>query len=91
MPPTSDNFESVPVKLIEWGGAQRWLVEDIDIDNLRDEVESVGGSVTAYRNHPSDVNVFHPLPEAMLKLQRGIKSSFDPAGIFNPGRMHPEL
>jgi len=27
----------------------------------------------------------------MLKLQRGIKSSFDPAGIFNVGRIYPGL
>jgi glycolate oxidase FAD binding subunit len=35
--------------------------------------------------------VFHPLPPAMLKLQRAIKSSFDPAGIFNVGRIYPGL
>ncbi|MCP4391984.1 MAG: hypothetical protein GY802_27065 [Gammaproteobacteria bacterium] len=27
----------------------------------------------------------------MLKLQRNIKSSFDPAGIFNPGKIYPGL
>ena len=91
IPPTCENFGNVPEQLVEWGGAQRWLVGDIDIDTVRGEAGSVGGSVTAYRNHSPDVSVFHPLPESMLKLQRSIKSSFDPASIFNPGRMYPEL
>ena len=50
-----------------------------------------GGSVCAYRGHADDVGMFQPLPAAMLKLQRSIKSSFDPAGIFNRGRIYPDL
>jgi glycolate oxidase FAD binding subunit len=34
------------------------------------------------------VDVFEPQSEAMMKLTRGVKASFDPAGIFNPGRMY---
>jgi glycolate oxidase FAD binding subunit len=26
-----------------------------------------------------------------MRLHRGLKASFDPQGIFNPGRMYPEL
>jgi len=37
------------------------------------------------------VAVFHPLAPTMLKLQRSIKSSLDPAGIFNAGRIYPGL
>jgi glycolate oxidase FAD binding subunit len=78
-------------QLIEWGGAQRWLCGEVDIADLRDRVGALGGSVCAYQNHQSDVPKFHPLLPPILKLQRKIKSSFDPAGIFNSGRLYPEL
>ena len=34
------------------------------------------------------VDVFEPLAPPLLKLTRDIKSSFDPDGILNPGRMY---
>ncbi|MDH4115502.1 MAG: glycolate oxidase subunit GlcE, partial [Burkholderiaceae bacterium] len=33
---------------------------------------------------------FHPLPPALAAIHRRLKAEFDPAGIFNPGRMYPE-
>jgi glycolate oxidase FAD binding subunit len=35
--------------------------------------------------------VFKPLPEGLLALHRRLKAAFDPAGIFNPGRMYEGL
>ncbi|NBS45125.1 MAG: glycolate oxidase subunit GlcE, partial [Acetobacteraceae bacterium] len=32
--------------------------------------------------------VFEPLPEAVMRLSDGIKTSFDPHRVFNPGRMY---
>jgi glycolate oxidase FAD binding subunit len=32
--------------------------------------------------------VFQPLDSAVQKLQAGLKASFDPEGILNPGRMY---
>jgi glycolate oxidase FAD binding subunit len=32
--------------------------------------------------------VFEPQPDAVMKLTRGLKASFDPAGLFEPGRIH---
>ncbi len=91
MPPASPDLPLEIPQLIEWGGAQRWLPGDVDIATLHHQVEPLGGSVCAFRRHDADVPVFQPLPAAMLKLQRSIKSSFDPAGIFNPGRIYPQL
>jgi glycolate oxidase FAD binding subunit len=34
------------------------------------------------------VDVFAPLGAALMKVTSGIKQSFDPDGIFNPGRMY---
>ncbi|HKN29518.1 MAG TPA: hypothetical protein VJY34_17205 [Roseiarcus sp.] len=35
------------------------------------------------------VAVFQPLSELELRLSRGLKSSFDPGGVLNFGRMYP--
>jgi len=34
--------------------------------------------------------VFHPLAPAVAGIQRRLKQAFDPAGIFNPGRLGNE-
>ncbi len=34
------------------------------------------------------VDVFHPQPKALSSLSARVKSSFDPHGLFNPGRMY---
>jgi glycolate oxidase FAD binding subunit len=67
------------------------LSGDVDIAALRASASKLGGSVCAFRDHGPGVGVFQPLAPAMLKLQRSLKSSFDPAGIFNAGRIYPGL
>ena len=37
------------------------------------------------------LDVFEPLSPALMKLTRGVKTSFDPQGLFNPGRMYADL
>jgi glycolate oxidase FAD binding subunit len=75
-------------QLIEWGGAQRWLRTDLDAKTLRDAAQQVGGHATLFRGGDKSVGVFHPLAFAVDKIHRNLKNSFDPSGIFNPGRMY---
>jgi glycolate oxidase FAD binding subunit len=91
LPPASPDMLPAESQLIEWGGAQRWCRGEIDVDALRERVGGVGGNLCAFRRHADGVPMFHPLPAAMLKLQRNIKSSFDPAAVFNSGRIYPGL
>ncbi|MFC3106844.1 glycolate oxidase subunit GlcE [Undibacterium arcticum] len=78
--------------LIEWGGAQRWLVTDADPAAIRAAVSAVGGHATLYRGgDKNNVGVFQPLAPAVAQIHHNLKASFDPAGIFNPGRMYPDL
>jgi glycolate oxidase FAD binding subunit len=91
LPPASPNLAADRPQIIEWGGAQRWLSGEIDVAALRERVSQLGGGVCAFRDHAVEVPVFQPLAPAILKLQRSIKSSFDPAGIFNAGRIYPGL
>lgn len=91
LPPTSPGLLPEFPQLIEWGGAQRWFYSEDDIDEMRTSLAGSGARLCAFRGHADAVARFQPLPAAMLKLQRNIKSSFDPAGIFNPGRIYPGL
>jgi glycolate oxidase FAD binding subunit len=76
--------------LIEWGGAQRWLKTGLDASAVRAAAEQAGGHATLYRGDKG-AGVFHPLAPAAARIHRNLKHAFDPAGIFNRGRMYPEL
>jgi glycolate oxidase FAD binding subunit len=78
-------------QLIEWGGAQRWLKAGSDLDtarNIRSAVTAVGGHATLFRGGDKSVGVFQPLAPAIARIHERLKASFDPAHIFNPGRLY---
>jgi glycolate oxidase FAD binding subunit len=77
--------------LTDWGGAQRWLRSDLPADAIRNSTTAAGGHATLFRGGDRSGAVFQPLQPALLALHRRLKNSLDPAGIFNPGRMYPEL
>ncbi|MDO9243284.1 MAG: glycolate oxidase subunit GlcE [Rhodocyclaceae bacterium] len=80
--------------LIEWGGALRWLRSTAPAAEIRAAAAQVGGSATLFRADPAlkaAVGAFTALPLPVLNLQRRLKQTFDPHGIFNPGRMYAEL
>lgn len=91
LPPTTPDLFPNRNQLVEWGGAQRWLRGDGGLAGLRARLAGSGGNVCAFRGHPPGAPVFHPPSPALLTLHRRLKSSFDPAGIFNPGRLYPGL
>ncbi len=76
--------------LIDWGGAQRWLNTDLPAPTLRDAAVRAGGYATCFRGGNRE-DVFHPLDPALMALHQRLKTSFDPAGILNPGRMYSGL
>jgi glycolate oxidase FAD binding subunit len=80
--------------LIEWGGAQRWLRSDADASQLRQAAAAAGGHATLFRGGHGEqraAGVFAPLPPALMEVHRRLKHSFDPYGVFNPGRLYPEF
>ena len=77
--------------LIEWGGAQRWLRGAVDVAGLRETAAKAGGHATLFRGGDKAGGVFAPLPPALMEVHRRLKQSFDPYGVFNPGRLYPEL
>lgn len=77
-------------QLLEWGGAQRWVVTSAAAAGLREAAARVGGHATAFRGGaPGDA--FAPVAPALMTIHRGLKQAFDPDLIFNPGRLYPEL
>jgi glycolate oxidase FAD binding subunit len=87
-------------QLIEWGGAQRWLKVDAAADaesaaRIRTIATAAGGHATLFKGHAKGqadgVGVFQPLAPALARIHQRLKLSFDPAGIFNPGRMYKEF
>ena len=77
-------------QLIEWGGAQRWLISEEPPQAIRQAATSAGGHATCFRNAQGR-EIFTPLSKPMLALQQRLKKSFDPKGILNPGRIYTDL
>ena len=83
----------------DWGGGLIWLAISADGDAgaalIRESIAAEGsGHATLVRAAPelrAAIEVFQPLSAPVLKLHQGIKSSFDPDRILNPGRMHAEV
>ena len=78
-------------QLIEWGGSLRWARSG-EV-RLATEILQAGGHVTLFRGSEEarSLGVFQALPPTLMSLHKKLKSAFDPAGIFNPGRLFPEL
>ena len=93
--PTSPALALPQAQLIEWHGGLRWLwAPTSESVAIRAAAAQAGGHASMFRA-PSDAakaqGVFHPLSPATLSIQQELKRQFDPAGIFNPGRLYPGL
>ena len=86
--------------LIEWHGAQRWVkLPYSDASIIRSKVNAIGGIAILFEatqaiNTPArDENrvVFSPLKPPLGRIHRDLKRQFDPAGIFNRGRMFADM
>jgi glycolate oxidase FAD binding subunit len=74
--------------LIEWGGAQRWLLTRAPGALVRDAALAVGGHAQPWwRPDGAPREPFTVLPPPLLALHRRLKAAFDPEGVFNPGRL----
>lgn len=78
-------------QFIEWGGGQRWRRCAAPASEVRSAAERAGGHATLMRSADRRHRVFTAPEAASMRIQKRLKHSFDPAGIFNPGRLHPEL
>jgi glycolate oxidase FAD binding subunit len=91
VPQTTPALDLPFAQLIEWHGGLRWLWAPASAaTQLRQLALQAGGHATLFRRAaagPAEVPVFAPLPPVLSRIQRELKKQFDPAGVFNPGRM----
>jgi glycolate oxidase FAD binding subunit len=75
---------------LDWAGGLIWL--DVATEESKIIRAAIGeGHATLMRapeNIRAQVDVFQPQPEALAALSSRVKNSFDPKGLFNPGRMY---
>ncbi len=91
LPSTAPALKLHGEQLIEWGGAQRWVVTPMEPAALREAVAAVGGHATLFRAQDKACGAFAPLSAPLAAIHRRLKASFDPHGVFNPGRLYPQF
>ncbi|MGH8618848.1 MAG: glycolate oxidase subunit GlcE [Burkholderiales bacterium] len=89
LPPATPPLVLPGSQLVEWSGAQRWLKSNATANAIRAAVATAGGHATLFRAADKSAGTFHPLAPGLLAVHRKLKQTFDPAGIFNRGRLYP--
>jgi glycolate oxidase FAD binding subunit len=91
VPSTTPPLGLPGTQIIEWGGALRWLASDAEPGAIRDAARRAGGHATLFRARDKSCGAFAPLSTVSARLHRELKAAFDPAGVFNRGRLYPDL
>jgi glycolate oxidase FAD binding subunit len=93
VPQTAPVLDLPEPPLVEWHGAQRWVrVAPAQGAAVRQVAVAAGGHATLFRAaDPAAGGRQTPLPSALDAIQRELKRQFDPAGIFNRGRLYPHF
>jgi glycolate oxidase FAD binding subunit len=87
LPPTTPVLPSFLDTLIEWGGAQRWIVAPAEDTLVMHRAERAGGSAFRVSGGVGDgAGYATPLAPALLAIHRRLRDSFDPHRVFVPGR-----
>jgi glycolate oxidase FAD binding subunit len=95
VPQTAPVLDLPDAPLIEWHGGQRWVrAAARDAAHLRKTAQRAGGHATLFApaagSHAAAPR-FAPLASPLDRIHRELKRQFDPAGIFNRGRLYPEF
>ncbi|OGB35345.1 MAG: glycolate oxidase subunit GlcE [Burkholderiales bacterium RIFCSPLOWO2_12_FULL_61_40] len=94
--PTAPVLDLPWAPLVEWHGALRWLWAPTDAaEQLQAAARAAGGFATNFvAAHAHSIRVvarFDSQNGAEMATMRRLKASFDPQGIFNPGRLFAEF
>jgi glycolate oxidase FAD binding subunit len=77
--------------LVEWHGGQRWYFAPVgEGARLRAAARAAGGHATLFRaaRHDPAVPRFDALTPPLARIHHALQREFDPAGIFNRGRLY---
>jgi len=83
-------------QLVEWQGGLRWLWAPLDAGTqLQAAAKAAGGNATVFVAAGADVpgarGQNHSSSAGQDALLQRLKAAFDPAGIFNPGRLYSDF
>ncbi|MBK6005510.1 glycolate oxidase subunit GlcE [Ramlibacter ginsenosidimutans] len=93
VPQTAPVLELPAVPLVEWHGAQRWVhAAAADAGRIRETALRAGGHATLFRTARTDASGrMTPLAPALAAIHERLKQQFDPAAVFNRGRLYPHF
>ena len=79
--------------MTEWGGCLHWLKTNKQADEIFNYMAQRNGEARLFRhqNNTSPLKIFQPLSPPIMEWHKRLKKTFDPAGIFNPGKMYQEI
>jgi glycolate oxidase FAD binding subunit len=89
LPQTAPVLDLPWAQLVEWHGGLRWLWAPADAAlKLQTAAQAVGGSATIFVAANADSTAssgrFNAKNKALEAIERRLKATFDPHGIFNP-------
>ncbi len=91
LPQTAPPLGLAGDELIEWHGAERWLLTSLPAATVRAAAARAHGHATAFRSQDKSAGAFTALSKPLAQIHERLKRSFDPKGILNPGRLYPGL
>lgn len=87
MPPTAPVLPLAGNSLLEWGGAQRWLISPAPAPEIHAAAQAAGGHAQRFRGGDRSASAFATLSPPLEQIHRRLKQAFDPDGLFNRGRL----
>ncbi len=91
VPSTAPALSISAPTLIEWNGSLRWLRTERSAEEVRECARRASGHATLFRGGDRSAGAFTPLTAPLAAIHRRLKAQFDPANIFNRGRLYPDL
>ncbi len=82
LPPTAPTLELSGTQLVEWFGGLRWLISAAPAPIIHEAARQAGGHATRFRGGDTSTPVFDPAQPTLLRIQRNVKTAFDPHGVF---------
>jgi glycolate oxidase FAD binding subunit len=96
LPQTAPALNLIWPQFVEWHGGQRWVWAPAKAhEHIRLMAASVNGTGTLFKTTDAIkkrvTSTFDALNPAIMQIQKRLKVEFDPAGILNRGRLHPDF
>lgn len=83
VPPATAPLDLPGKWLVDWGGAQRWLISGAPDATIRAAAAKAGGHAAAFRKHARQGDSLTLVDPVARALQARIQQAFDPKSLFS--------